>query len=114
MIIRIAAIVRLLGNFLYHSLAAGLTTASIIVRRRKPRAEKMHMRFAPMSETGAAILGALVTLTPGTTVIDIDMEEQKMLLHVLDAEGIDAIFASIREDFEHDIIKLFPLSATSS
>jgi multisubunit Na+/H+ antiporter MnhE subunit len=42
-----------------------------------------------MSEAGASILGGMITLTPGTTTIDVDMERREMLLHVLDASRHD-------------------------
>ena len=53
-----------------------------------------------MSPTGAALLGCLVTLTPGTTVIDIDMARHEMLLHLLDLSQAEATVASIRKEFE--------------
>lgn len=61
-----------------------------------------------MSPTGAAVLGALVTLTPGTTVIDIDLQQRKMLLHLLDTRDLETAITTIRRDFEADIGTLFP------
>jgi len=57
-----------------------------------------------MSETDAAILGAMITLTPGSTVVDIDVQKHKLLLHLLDAGSADAAIASIRHDFDRDIV----------
>lgn len=99
---------RLLARFLGHSLLAGVTTARVILRRTPPPAGLVRLRFAPMSETGAAVLGAMVTLTPGSSVIDIDPARREMLVHLLDTGTAAAAAAAIRRDFERDIAALFP------
>lgn len=66
------------------------------------------MAFKPMSPKGAAVLGAMVTLSPGSSVIDIDMEEQEMLIHLLDLRRAESGIESIRRDFEPHIQMLFP------
>ena len=97
---RVAAAGTLLLRFLWQVLVSGVSTARIVLRRGRPPAGLIRMGFAPMSETGAALLGCLVTLTPGTTVIDIDMARREMLLHLLDLSRAEATVASIREEFE--------------
>jgi multicomponent K+:H+ antiporter subunit E/multicomponent Na+:H+ antiporter subunit E len=99
---------RLMLRFLWQCVLSGLATARVILQREQPVAGFVRMRFAPMSETGAALLGALVTLTPGSTVVDIDMQGRDLLLHLLDAGSADAVIASIRRNFESDIAQLFP------
>jgi multicomponent K+:H+ antiporter subunit E/multicomponent Na+:H+ antiporter subunit E len=49
----------------------------------------------------------MITLTPGTTTIDIDLERREMLLHVLDASDLDGMLAAIRRDFERYLVVLF-------
>lgn len=105
---RVAAAGMLLSRFLWQVLVSGVTTARIVLRRGPPPpAGLIRMGFAPMSQTGAALLGCLVTLTPGTTVIDIDLERHEMLLHLLDLSTAEAAVASIREEFERYLILLF-------
>ena len=78
------ASVYLLGWFCIHLAVSGLTTAWLIIRPAvRPQAGLMRVTYDGLSEVGAAILGCLVTLTPGTTVIDVDPEKQTILLHVL-------------------------------
>jgi len=102
---------RLLLRFAMHCVLAGTATARIILRRTPPSAGLVRMRFAPMSPAGAAVLGAMVTLSPGTTVIDIDLARREMLLHLLDTQGVAATLAAVRRDFERDIVALFPEEA---
>ncbi|MEF8755248.1 MAG: Na+/H+ antiporter subunit E [Accumulibacter sp.] len=105
---RPAAIVRLSLHFIAHCVLSGIATARIILRRRPARAGLVRLRIAPMSETGAAVLAAMVTLAPGSSVIDIDPERREMLLHLLDLDGADGTVAGIRRDFEPDVARLFP------
>jgi multicomponent K+:H+ antiporter subunit E/multicomponent Na+:H+ antiporter subunit E len=99
----------LLLRFLWQVGVSGLATARVVLRPGPlPRAGLIRMEFAPMSEAGAALLGCLVTLTPGTTVIDIDPGRREMLLHVLDLTQAEAAVASIRHEFEQYVARLLP------
>ena len=79
-----------------------------------PGGAAVRVRFAPLNETGAALLGSMVSLTPGTTTIDIDMARRELLLHVLDASDTDALVAGIRHDFEPGLRVLFGSAEVSS
>ncbi len=105
---RLSAAVRLFVRFIGHCVTAGASTARIIVARRKPPRGFIRLPFAPMSEAGAALLGAMVSLTPGSTVIDIDLAKREMLLHLLDSATANASIALIRRDFESDVALLCP------
>lgn len=101
----------LLLRFLLAVAVSGLQTVRVILwvsagRERRPRVAYLRMGFAPMSETGAAILGCMISLTPGTTVIDVDMERREMLLHALDARDTKALVAGIRRNFERYLVVL--------
>jgi multisubunit Na+/H+ antiporter MnhE subunit len=106
--LRPLVLARLLLRFLGHSVLAGVSTARIILRRRLPPAGLVRLPYTPMSETGAAVLGAMVTLTPGSSVIDIDPVRCELLMHLLDVRTAESAAAAIRRDFERDIAALFP------
>jgi multisubunit Na+/H+ antiporter MnhE subunit len=63
--------------------------------------------FAPMTEAGATLLGALITLTPGTTTVDIDMSSRRLCIHLLDTRDADSARREIRSEFEEPIRVLF-------
>lgn len=99
-------------QFLKAVVVSGVETVAIILKSGRPGgspppAALVRVRFAPMSEQGAALLGSMVTLTPGTTTIDIDMERRELLLHVLDASDLDGMVAGLRQDFEPGLCVLF-------
>lgn len=109
---RPALVLALLLRFLWQVLASGVATARVVLRPGPlPRPGLIRMEYAPMSEAGAALLGCLVTLTPGTTVIDIDPARREMLLHVLDVDQAGAAVASIRGEFERYVARLLPPQA---
>jgi multisubunit Na+/H+ antiporter MnhE subunit len=105
---RLAALLRLALRFIAHCVLSGVATARIIVGRRPTRSGLVRLRIAPMSETGAAVLAALVSLTPGSSAIDIAPERSEILLHLLDLDSADGTVAGIRRDFERDVAALFP------
>lgn len=109
----IALIFCLAVRFFRAGLSAGLATAWVIVSRHDTRAGLIRMEFAPMSNAGAMLLGALITLTPGSSAVDIDLAERVMLIHLLDGRDPCAAIAAIRRDFEHYIVNLFPSEAAT-
>lgn len=107
----IAAVV-LLARFLKAVVISGFQTVQVILRaslgeRRPPPVAFLRVKFAPMSAQGASILGCMITLTPGTTTLDIDMDKREILMHVLDASDTDALVQGIRKDFEPGLVALF-------
>lgn len=106
-----AAALALLVRFLVAVAISGVQTVGVIARatlkRRAPPAAFVRVPFAPMSEQGAALLACMVTLTPGTTAIDIDLQRGELLLHVLDASDTEAVLRGIRRDFEPGLVTLF-------
>lgn len=93
-------------------LSSGVQTFGTIVRRglsigTPPPASFVRIGFAPMSEQGAALLGCMISLTPGTTVIDIDMPRRQMVLHMLDTDQAGAAVEAIRRKFESPLLAWF-------
>ena len=105
---RLQAVLQLALGFLLQLVLSGVSTVRIILSPR-PRIQPVLVRFAfaPMSEGGAALLAAMVTLTPGTTVVDIDMVSRTMLVHLLDGRNEAASLAIIRRYFEGPVATLF-------
>lgn len=108
MTLRPAPLAALAARFLWCCVSSGVDTAGRILRGDAGHAGLVRVPVAPMSEAGAALFGAMVTLTPGSTVIDIDMERRELLLHLLDARDVEATVTQMRADFERPIAALFP------
>jgi multisubunit Na+/H+ antiporter MnhE subunit len=93
-------------------IASGLQTAAVILRggrrhARLPRAGFVRIPIAPMSARGTALLACLVSLTPGTSVIEVDADAHSLVLHLLDVDSAAATLAGIRRDFEPALLAWF-------
>ncbi len=109
---KLAAALGLAVRFVIAVVVAGFTTIGVILKsgrpgRPPPPVALLRVGFAPMSEEGAALLGCMVSLTPGTTTIDVDLARHELLVHALDASDPEALLASIRRDFEPGLVTLF-------
>ena len=110
---RPAAALTLAFRFVVAVIRSGVQTTRTILRP-DPAMQPgfVQYEFAPMSETGATILRSLITLTPGTTTVDIDMTARRMWIHLLDVRNADATDAEIRAEFEEPIRALFGTGET--
>lgn len=107
----IAAILLLL-RFFAAVMTAGLNTVSVIIRNAlglgtPPQGGFVRFRFAPMSAQGAALLGSMVSLTPGTTIIEVDLDKHEMIAHMLDITRSERMIGDIRRHFEPGLVTLF-------
>jgi multisubunit Na+/H+ antiporter MnhE subunit len=104
---RTGALVLLVARFLVDVVASGWVTTRVILSgpgRLQPGF--VRVRYGDLDETGAALLAALVTLTPGTTAVDLDPDRREILLHLLDVRHSAATVASLRRDFERPLLAL--------
>jgi multisubunit Na+/H+ antiporter MnhE subunit len=101
------AALELLARFLVSVPLSGLATLRVILAgARRPPAGFVRVRVAPLGENGIALLGCLITLTPGSTTIDFDAARGELLLHLLDASEPEATVRDIRRRFEAPLCRL--------
>jgi multisubunit Na+/H+ antiporter MnhE subunit len=111
---RASAALVLLTRFVVQVVVSGLATSWAIVRPGEaPLPGLARMRFSNLDPVGAALLGCMISLTPGTTAIDIDMERGEILLHLLDASDPAKVMATIHEQFEGLMQQIFPARRSS-
>lgn len=105
---RLSALFRLVFNLVKEAIVSGGITALLILRGGKSlQPGFVYMPYGDLGETAADFLAALVSLTPGTTAVDIDPERRELLLHLLDVTRAEQTLASIRRDFLEPIRTLF-------
>ena len=102
---KLTASVLLPLRFGWAMMSSGVQTVAVIVQHglsvgTQPAAGFVRIGFPPMSARGAALLGCMISLTPGTTVIDIDLERREMVLHMLNVGAAPAAIDTIRRNFE--------------
>jgi multisubunit Na+/H+ antiporter MnhE subunit len=97
---KLIAVLTLLWYFIRSMLASAWTTSlTILTASDAPRRGFARLDVADLNEAGMVLLGAMVTLTPGTSTVDIDLERRELLLHVLDSEDIEMTLSSIQREF---------------
>ena len=106
---KLTAAVLLPLRFGWAMLASGVQTVAAIVRRGL--AIGTALSLIAIAALGAALLVCMISLTPGTTVIDIDLVRREMVLHMLDANNAAAEVDAIRRDFEPPLLAWFGESA---
>lgn len=104
---RLLAVLLLLRNFLRDVVTGGWATARLTLSARPLRPGLVRMAYDDLPEEAAVVLGVLITLTPGTTTVDIDPQRREFLLHMLDVEHADAALSAIRRDFVAPVAVLF-------
>ncbi|GGE00496.1 hypothetical protein GCM10011529_03400 [Polymorphobacter glacialis] len=55
----------------------------------------------------ATLLGSIISLTPGTVTIDIDMDSSILHLHALDVADPAALIAEIKSRYEMPLTEIF-------
>ncbi|MGB5161178.1 MAG: Na+/H+ antiporter subunit E [Thermoanaerobaculia bacterium] len=96
---------QLLGRFVVELLLANLQQAGLVLRwplRVRPRWIRFETRLR--SETARTLLGALISLTPGT--LTCDLQGPTLLIHALNATSDEAVRARIRQRFESLLVQM--------
>lgn len=114
---RFTTVIGLVLRFARAIFISGMQTVAVIAKcglpgHKAPSGGLIRVRYAPMTEQGAALLGAMVSLTPGTTTVEIDLARRELLVHVLDASDPEAVVEDIHRDFEPGLRVLFGTEAT--
>jgi multisubunit Na+/H+ antiporter MnhE subunit len=109
---RLVASIVLTLRFVHALIASGLQTTWVILRgarrhERLPPSGLVRIPIAPMSARGTALLACLVSLTPGTSVIEVDAQAHSLVLHLLDIDSAQATLDGIRRDFEPGLLAWF-------
>ena len=97
---RTRALLMLLTNLLQELILSGWSTARVILAPRgQVQPGFARLDYGDLGPDAASLLGVLVTLTPGTTSLEIDTERHEIRLHILDASQSEATLAAIQRDF---------------
>jgi multisubunit Na+/H+ antiporter MnhE subunit len=105
---RVQALLLLLWHFASAMLLSAWATSRIIlVCSDAPRRGLVRFAYEDLNEAGVVLLAAMVTLTPGTSTVDIDPQRRELLLHVLDSDDIEETLNAIRRDFLLPLRRLF-------
>jgi len=89
------------------ALSAWATGAIILTHPEAPNRGLVRLDYGDLPDSGAMLLGTLVTLTPGTSLVDLDTDERVLLLHLLDTSEVEITLTAIRREFLEPIRMLY-------
>lgn len=75
---------------------------------RPPAPGLVTVPIAPCGPSSAAAWGIRVGLTPNTVVVEIDEDQGRLLLHVLNASDPDAVRAAQHDSYKRRQRRVFP------
>jgi len=106
---RVLTALWLVPVFLVALVHAGLDTVRVILWQRGSIEPGIaQYRFAGLSPTGAVVLAYLISLTPGTTSVELDYDATSLTVHLLDLRRRAESFADVETKFERPLRVLFP------
>lgn len=104
---RLWAVVKLSDLFLKELVMSNFSVLKLIIQPTMPiRPAIFAMPTVLEQDWEITLLSSLITLTPGTVVIDISDDNKTLYIHSLDFEDIDEAIDSIRNTFEKAILEV--------
>lgn len=85
-----------------------LVASVVLGLRPRPRSGFVSIAVDGASEQGLAVLGLVLTLAPGTVLVDIDTGRRTLLVQALDAGDPEAVRRSHRRFYERYQRHVFP------
>jgi multicomponent K+:H+ antiporter subunit E len=107
-IFRVGPASRLLAVVLYDIIVANIAVARIVlgpIRLIKPAFVDVPIDIA--DPYVATILASIITLTPGTVSIDIDMDRRLLHIHALNVPDEATLIADIKKRYEAPLKEIF-------
>ena len=97
--------VMVLGDVVRSNIAVG----RIILSRQNPRRRSgfIHVPLEMRSRYGLAVLGIIITATPGTLWMQYDSSRGQLLVHVLDLVDEDAWIRLLKDRYERLLMEIF-------
>ncbi|MGI9252635.1 MAG: Na+/H+ antiporter subunit E, partial [Thermomicrobiales bacterium] len=68
----------------------------------------VRVPYGDRTPQGVVVSGIVMTLAPGTVLVDLDDERQEMIVHAIDASNPDQIIDDLQTFYERRQRKVFP------
>jgi multicomponent Na+:H+ antiporter subunit E len=104
---RVIAVINLLLIFIKELILANIAVLKVVL---KPKLDMQPGIFAfptkLKNDWEITVLANLITLTPGTLVIDVSMDNQILYVHAMDIQDAQEVINSIKNTFEKAIMEV--------
>ena len=104
---KVWAIIKLVLLFLKELTLSNISVLKLIIKPEMPiRPAIFAMPTILEKDWEITLLSSLITLTPGTIVIDVSDDNKTLYIHSIDFEDIDDAVKSIQDTFEKAILEV--------
>ena len=109
---KLSAALQLSLQFLCMMVRSGVDTLLLIIKlqiklKKSLKDTYICVEIPNLNDVGLVVLGCLISLTPGTTLLNLNNKNNELLLHLLDGEHADKTLQEIKQKFEPYLIILF-------
>lgn len=84
------------------------TVAAVLGDHRKLKPAILEVPLDVKSDAGITLFADMVTLTPGTTSIDVAEDKSRLYVHALDVKDADASVAALKKSLEARVRRVLP------
>lgn len=105
---RVLAFGPFLFAILWEVLKGTWEVALVVLGRRPAVPGYIEIPIGSRTPTGVAVTALIVTLAPGSVLVDVDWEREAMLFHLLDASDPDVTRATVARFYERYQRAVFP------
>lgn len=105
---RVLGFIPFIAAVLWDVTARTWDVALIVLGVRPAVPGYIEVPIGSRTPTGVAVTGLIVTLSPGSVLIDVDWEHGSMLFHMFDASDPDATRGAIARIYERYQRQVFP------
>ncbi len=67
----------------------------------------LHVPLTLTDPQSIALLGSIITMTPGTVSITVDVEKRELMVHALDCPDPEKTIADIKSRYEKPLLEIF-------
>ncbi len=104
---RVWAVIKLAVLFLKELILSNFSVLKLIVKPEMPiRPAIFALETVLTEDWEITLLSSLITLTPGTVVIDVSDDNKTLYIHSIEFSNIDEAVNSIRDTFEKAILEV--------
>lgn len=105
---RMAAAVPLAAVVARNAIAGAWTVVLVVTGVRRPRPVLVEVPLGERTSAGAATSALLVALTPGTLLVDVDVERGVLLVHAIDAPDAESVRQSQSDLYQRHQRRVMP------
>lgn len=104
---RVVRLVRLCGFIAWESVRANLRVARhVLSPLERLRPVVVAVPLEASTDLEITLLAIVVTVVPGSFVLDVDLERRTLFVHVMHADDLDAARREITDDFERRLLEV--------